>query len=239
MELFFAYASVAPGKGPDEGVLLGMDTILMLLDGSLPYFREACGVFVKLAVFFVMVYSRWTNLERGNAGRNAVRYGYRASTSQPFETPKRSVAPVFLLAHPPMKLKEEELSIETPAGGTEIVKIWEEEGSQKLCERLLFGSYRLQDAQSVVVFTEEELKGVPKDVISGYTKRTEGDKEFFDITFKTPDIFPVFKFAENPETRKKALEDRLKVNVPLLDKALEVRRKISSLLGYKTWYGLF
>ena len=51
-----------------------------------------------------------------------------------------------------------------------------------------------------------------------------------------------FKFAENPATRKIAFEgyeDRLKINVPLLDKALELRRKIASLLGYKTWYGLF
>ena len=55
-------------------------------------------------------------------------------------------------------------------------------------------------------------------------------------------LYAKFKFAENPAARKKALEgyeDRLKINVPLLDKALELRRKIASLLGYKTWYGLF
>ncbi|PPQ89666.1 hypothetical protein CVT25_013853 [Psilocybe cyanescens] len=89
-----------------------------------------------------------------------------------------------------------------------------------------------------ISFTEEELKGVPKDVVSGYTKRTEGDTELYDVTFKTPDIFPVFKFAEDPETRKKAQEGheaRLASNVPLLDRALELRRKIASLLGYKTW----
>lgn len=47
-----------------------------------------------------------------------------------------------------------------------------------------------------------------------------------------------FKFAQNPETRKRAHESyeaRLAINVPLLDKALELRRKIASLLGYKTW----
>ena len=31
----FAHTNVVPGKGPDEGVLLGMDTILRLLDGRL------------------------------------------------------------------------------------------------------------------------------------------------------------------------------------------------------------
>ncbi|TRM63928.1 hypothetical protein BD626DRAFT_547704 [Schizophyllum amplum] len=86
--------------------------------------------------------------------------------------------------------------------------------------------------------TEEELKGVPKDIVSGYKKRTEGDKTVYDVTFKTPDIFPVFKFAENPTTRQRAQEgheSRLAVNVPLLDKALELRRKIADLLGYPTW----
>ncbi len=47
--------------------------------------------------------------------------------------------------------------------------------------------------KGVVSFTTEELKGVPADVISGYTKRTEGDKEIYDITFKTPDIFPLVR----------------------------------------------
>lgn len=50
---------------------------------------------------------------------------------------------------------------------------------------------KLYFLQGVVSFTLEELKGIPEDVISGYTKRTEGDKELYDITFKTPDIFPV------------------------------------------------
>ena len=31
----FAHTIVVPGKGPDEGVLLGMDTVLGLLDGRL------------------------------------------------------------------------------------------------------------------------------------------------------------------------------------------------------------
>jgi metallopeptidase MepB len=30
-------------------------------------------------------------------------------------------------------------------------------------------------------------------------------------------------------------ESRLEINVPLLDKILELRRRIASILGYKTW----
>jgi hypothetical protein len=51
------------------------------------------------------------------------------------------------------------------------------------------GSHHL--SQGVVSFTEQELDGVPTDVVSGYTKRTEDGKEVLDVTFKTPDILPV------------------------------------------------
>lgn len=43
----------------------------------------------------------------------------------------------------------------------------------------------------MITFTAEELKGVPKDVISGYTERTEGSQAVYDVTYKTPDIFPI------------------------------------------------
>jgi hypothetical protein len=45
--------------------------------------------------------------------------------------------------------------------------------------------------QGFVSFTLEDLKGVPEDVISGYAKRTEDDKELYDVTHKTPDILPL------------------------------------------------
>ncbi|KAF8809568.1 metallopeptidase MepB [Phlegmacium glaucopus] len=109
---------------------------------------------------------------------------------------------------------------------------------KELSQVCLEFSKNFNEENGVISFTEEELKGVPKDVISGYIKRTEDGKEIFDITYKTPDITPVFKFAENPRTRQRALEgfeSRLAINVPLLDKALELRRRIASLLGYKTW----
>jgi Zn-dependent oligopeptidase len=47
-----------------------------------------------------------------------------------------------------------------------------------------------------------------------------------------------FKFAQDPGTRQRAhegYEARLEINVPLLSKALDLRRQIAKLLGYKTW----
>ncbi|KAF8494463.1 hypothetical protein F5888DRAFT_1908310, partial [Russula emetica] len=92
--------------------------------------------------------------------------------------------------------------------------------------------------QGFISFTLEKLKGVPEDVISGYAKRTESGKELYDVTHKTPDIFPLFKYAQSAETRRRAYESyetRLELNAPLLDRTLELRRNIATLLGYKTW----
>jgi Zn-dependent oligopeptidase len=46
------------------------------------------------------------------------------------------------------------------------------------------------------------------------------------------------QYAENPETRKimfAGVEDRLKINVPVLDDILRLRRECAALLGYETW----
>jgi Zn-dependent oligopeptidase len=103
-------------------------------------------------------------------------------------------------------------------------------------------------------FTAAELDGVPKDVISGYKKHQNAD--IYDVTYKSPDILPIvsegftlfndldchlssqFRFAINPETRKRAFvgsENRLAVNEQVLEDILVLRREIASLLGYTTW----
>lgn len=111
-----------------------------------------------------------------------------------------------------------------------------------------------------ISFTLDELSGVPQDVMSGYKKLPgeNGNPDLYQVSFKTPDITPLvcisiflyfcpyflsclnfqFKFASNPETRRRAssaFEGRLAINVSLFDKAMELRRKIAKILGYKTW----
>ncbi|TDL22641.1 Metalloprotease [Rickenella mellea] len=89
-----------------------------------------------------------------------------------------------------------------------------------------------------ILFTLEELKGVPADVISGFPKQTEDTKELYEVTHKTTDIFPIFKYAENPETRRRMRESfdgRLSINVDLFDQALSLRRQIAAILGYDSW----
>ncbi|KAI0789664.1 metallopeptidase MepB [Abortiporus biennis] len=110
---------------------------------------------------------------------------------------------------------------------------------KELSQQCLEFNKNFNEEKGVVTFTLEELKGVPEDVISGYTKRTDDSgKEVYDVPHKTTDIFPLFKFAEIPKTRQLATEsyeDRLSINVPILEKVLDLRRKITVLLGYDTW----
>ncbi|KDR83280.1 hypothetical protein GALMADRAFT_239146 [Galerina marginata CBS 339.88] len=89
-----------------------------------------------------------------------------------------------------------------------------------------------------ITLTEEELTGVPRDVVSGYAKRSEGGKDVYDVKFKVPDINPILQYAEDPQVRKRAHqanESRLEVNVPILAKIMALRQKVAGLLGYNNW----
>ncbi|KAH9986700.1 Metalloprotease [Russula vinacea] len=123
-----------------------------------------------------------------------------------------------------------------PEADRERLTVWKKELSQVCLE--FSATEKFNEEKGIVSFTLEELKGVPEDVISGYAKRTEGDKVLYDVTHKTPDIFPLFKNAQSAKTRRRAYESyeaRLELNAPLLDRALELRRNIAALLGYKSW----
>ncbi|KAF8508190.1 metallopeptidase MepB [Hysterangium stoloniferum] len=91
-----------------------------------------------------------------------------------------------------------------------------------------------------IEFSLEELEGIPKDVLSGYKilSGENGATDLYSVSFKAPDIIPVFKFASTPETRRRALaayDDRLSINEPLFTRAMDLRRRLATLLGYKTW----
>ncbi|KZV76419.1 Metalloprotease [Peniophora sp. CONT] len=87
-------------------------------------------------------------------------------------------------------------------------------------------------------FTEDELKGVPATVISGYSKSEKDGRELYTVTHRQPDVLPVLKYAQVPKTRCRAYgsyESRLAVNVPALEKAADIRRRMAALYGYNTW----
>jgi metallopeptidase MepB len=57
-------------------------------------------------------------------------------------------------------------------------------------------------------FTPEEIDGLPQDVVEGLEKGTADNIGKLRVTFKPTDYSPLMKFAQNPETRKRALIER-------------------------------
>ncbi|KAF8580285.1 Metalloprotease [Ramaria rubella] len=111
---------------------------------------------------------------------------------------------------------------------------------KELSQTCLEFSKNFNEENGIVTFSFEELNGVPDDILSGFKKQPakDGSSELYEVTFKTPDITPVFRFASNPETRRRAVagfENRLAINEPLFKKVLNLRRQLAKLLGYKTW----
>ncbi|GAA6061578.1 hypothetical protein JCM10212_004328 [Sporobolomyces blumeae] len=85
-----------------------------------------------------------------------------------------------------------------------------------------------------ILFTADELKGVPEDVVAGYDKVEEDGVEKYKMTFKTPDYTPVIKSAIHPETRKRAqlgYENKTVENVPLLSEIVKLRKEAAGILG--------
>ncbi|KAN0094547.1 hypothetical protein V8E55_002834 [Tylopilus felleus] len=108
----------------------------------------------------------------------------------------------------------------------------------QLSDAVLKFTKNFNEENGHVSFTREELDGVPEDVISGYAQRTEGDKALYDVTFKTPDMWPVFDRANSPLTRQAAQtanDARLAVNVEPLSTMFRLRKEIAEILQYDSW----
>lgn len=105
---------------------------------------------------------------------------------------------------------------------------------KKLSSLCIQFSKNMSEEDGSLVFTAEELEGVPEDVLSQLTKQDDGK---YKMTFKYPDVFPVLKYAKNPETRKKVytgFDNRTIINDDLLAQGVKIRAEIAPLLGYKS-----
>ncbi|KIW06006.1 uncharacterized protein PV09_03187 [Verruconis gallopava] len=106
---------------------------------------------------------------------------------------------------------------------------------KRLSELSIAFQKTLNEENGGLWFTEKELIGVPKDVISTL-KKGEGENEGkLRLSFKYPDLFPALKYAKNPEVRKKifiANENKCNENIPLFQEAVILRDEAARLLGY-------
>ena len=95
---------------------------------------------------------------------------------------------------------------------------------------------RLNEENGGLYFTPEELEGVPKDLIDNFEPGAGANDGKVRVTFKYPDLFPVSKYAKNPEVRRQvfmANENKCNENVPLFKETVALRDEAARLLGYK------
>lgn len=91
------------------------------------------------------------------------------------------------------------------------------------------------EEKGYLTFSNEELDGLPEDVIAGYEKVDGG---MHKVSFQTVDKDPIMMFAKDSDVRKRmfeASEGCLQQNVPILERILDLRTRIAKLVGYKTW----
>ncbi|KAK6502136.1 hypothetical protein TWF506_002736 [Arthrobotrys conoides] len=85
-------------------------------------------------------------------------------------------------------------------------------------------------------FTEQQLEGVPSDVINILkTEEKDGVKRYF-LTYKYPDLFPTLKFDVNADVREQVFignENKCPDNLPRFDKTIRLRHEKAQLLGYE------
>ncbi|KAJ1795487.1 metalloendopeptidase, partial [Coemansia sp. RSA 2399] len=81
------------------------------------------------------------------------------------------------------------------------------------------------------------LDGLPESYFDGRLTETIDGVDKFVVTTKNPDYGPVMRFAKNPETRKSmlvAFNSRCHMNIPILQEAVDLRREMAHILGYRT-----
>lgn len=95
----------------------------------------------------------------------------------------------------------------------------------------------LNEENSGIWFTLQELEGVPEDILERLEKgQDDGPNDGrLRLTFQYPDYFPAMNYAKNGATRKGVFlgyENKCNQNVPLFKETIVLRDKAARLLGY-------
>ena len=98
----------------------------------------------------------------------------------------------------------------------------------------------INEYEDAILIEIDELEGLPQTYIEGLQKEhKEGGQELYRISLDYPELHPFLANAKSAEARKAIfLKDQLKGgdgNVIVLEEALQVRKKVAHLLGYKSW----
>jgi len=94
-------------------------------------------------------------------------------------------------------------------------------------------SRNLNEDNTSVLMTTEELKGCPEDFLESLERSSDG--QHYVVTTKYPDVTGVMQYAECESSRRAidvAFNSRAKANGDLLKEAITLRRECAALLGY-------
>lgn len=96
----------------------------------------------------------------------------------------------------------------------------------------------LGEDKGCIYFTKEELEGVPDVILKQYEEVERDGQTKLKVTFKYPDIIPLFQHASNGKTRRAAnveFGNRCSENEALLTRIIKLRFQIAKELGYDSF----
>ncbi|KAJ1815000.1 metalloendopeptidase, partial [Coemansia sp. RSA 2599] len=108
---------------------------------------------------------------------------------------------------------------------------------KRLSELSIKFSRSINEKDGRILFTRQELLGLPEDYFDRRPTEIEDGVEKFVVTTKYPDLVPVMQMAKSEQTRKRLMvvsESRCPENIALLEEAVKLRVQAAQLLGYKT-----
>ncbi|KXS14454.1 zincin [Gonapodya prolifera JEL478] len=112
---------------------------------------------------------------------------------------------------------------------------------KRMSELSIAFSKNVNEDETSLLFTKEELEGMPEDYFAGLKKEDKDGKEFYRVTMKAsvtagyPDIIPAMRMCRRESTRKAldfANTARCEANVENMTEMVNLRRRVANLMGY-------
>ncbi|KAJ3316323.1 hypothetical protein HDU93_004460, partial [Gonapodya sp. JEL0774] len=106
---------------------------------------------------------------------------------------------------------------------------------KRLSELSIAFSKNVNEDATSLLFTKEELDGMPEDYFAGLKTEEKDGQQMFKVTMKYPDIIPAMRMCRREATRKAldfANTARCEENVAHMTETVKLRRRVANLMGY-------